>query len=167
MHLNFLEPQTSTESTDNKCESEATAAEEEPATAEEPSAATEAPAATSTTSSSSISNFTCYGNRWFNQTQSSGNRIVYGDSGNHLPFIINLSIGRKAQSVLRTSSSSTSHCVGSILTDRFILTAGRCCAGSDPSEMSIYAGSNNFYDGHHYELVLQEIQFLSSCFQSC
>ena len=93
----------------------------------------------------------CYGNRWFNQTESSRKRIANGDYGYGLPYIVNLSIGRKAQSVLRTGSSSTSHCVGSILTDRFILTAGRCCAGSDPSEMNIYAGSNNFYDGQHYE----------------
>ena len=81
------------------------------------------------------------------------NRIVGGntESEGDWPWLVNLSIGKKTQYNLRTASSSTAHCVGSILTDRFILTAGKCCDGSETSEVNIYAGSNNFYQGDLYE----------------
>ena len=102
--------------------------------------------------STSLSNFRCSGNRWFNTT-GSFNRIVDGNFATEgsWPWIVNLSIGKKTQYSLRTGSSSTAHCVGSILTDRFILTAGKCCVGSEISEINIYTGSNNFYDGDLYE----------------
>ena len=94
----------------------------------------------------------CSGNRWYNMSESF-NRIVGGNTASEgdWPWIVNLSIGKKTQYNLRTASSSTAHCVGSILTDRFILTAGKCCDGSETSEVNIYAGSNNFYQGDLYE----------------
>ena len=108
---------------------------------------------TSTTyPTTSLPSFRCNENRWYNTTESF-NRIVNGNTATegNWPWIVNLSIGKKTQYSLRTESSSTAHCVGSILTDRFILTAGKCCVGSETSEINIYTGSNNFYDGDLYE----------------
>ena len=65
--------------------------------------------------------------------------------------MVNLSVGKAAQAAMKNDSSSTTHCGGTIITDRFVLTAGRCCFGSHPVEMNIYTGSNNFYEGELYE----------------
>lgn len=96
----------------------------------------------------------CTGNKWQNNTSTNRTRIVSGQSvtdNTKWPWLVNLSIGKRAQYNLRSEISATTHCVGTIVTDRFVLTAGRCCDGSHPSEISIYAGSNNFYEGNLYE----------------
>ena len=110
------------------------------------------PSTVSSVSDTTLPNFRCSGNRWFNSSESFSrivNGITAGDG--NWPWIVNLSIGKQTQYNLRTMQSSTAHCVGSLLTDRFVLTAGKCCDGSETSEMNIYAGSNNFYDGDLYE----------------
>ena len=81
-------------------------------------------------------------------------RIVGGESvtdNKEWPWVVNLSIGKVAQAAMKTDRSTISHCGGTIITDRFILTAGICCYGSQTAEINTYTGSNNFFEGELYQ----------------
>ena len=98
----------------------------------------------------------CTGNRWFTNDNIGlrSTRIVSGQtvSGNNKwPWVVNVSIGKRSQQKIRSNGIGVSHCSGTILTNQYILTAGRCCDGSLIEEIGIYAGSNNFYNGVFYE----------------